>query len=143
LIQEVDLIGAAVYGVVWRYCQMKAGVCAKSVGGIAHLLGLSERTVRERLKRLVEQGYLRKTSQAGGANHYTLTDKPKANLAADTPAADTGLTDQPGARFHPPRHLTPDTPAPDADQEAHEAIDTPAVDTGLTDQPGSRYRANR
>lgn len=56
--QYDDLITPAVFGVAWRYCQMKDGVCKASLRTIADILNISEATVMRRLEVLCEDGYL-------------------------------------------------------------------------------------
>lgn len=56
--QYDDLITPAVFGVAWRYCQMKDGVCRASLRTIADILNISEATVMRRLEALCNDGYL-------------------------------------------------------------------------------------
>jgi DNA-binding Lrp family transcriptional regulator len=56
---ELGLITSAVFGVVWRKCQMKDGVCKASVETLAGDVGLSTRTIIRHLDALVEAGYLK------------------------------------------------------------------------------------
>ncbi len=58
LIDEYDLLTAAVYGRVWRYCQMKDGLCYATVSKIAESVGTSYRTTLRRLATLCDDGYL-------------------------------------------------------------------------------------
>ena len=122
--QELGLTGSAVYGVVWRHCQMKERLCKKSAQGIGQILGLNERTVRKWLKRLVEQGYLRKTQSS--PNHYVTTDKVekrlelRAKLAADSPERDSEPTAKAGTRVRPERTLNPANPESESAKETHE-----------------------
>ncbi len=58
LANEVGLGPAAVYGVVWRYCQGPYGVCQASLETIGGHLGLNWRTVHRHIKSLVRAGYL-------------------------------------------------------------------------------------
>ena len=53
-----DLITPAVFGVVWRFCQMPDGVCRASLRKIAGILNVDEVTVMRRLKTLCDDGYL-------------------------------------------------------------------------------------
>lgn len=53
-----DLITPAVFGVAWRYCQMKDGVCKASLRTIADILNISEATVMRRMEILCNDGYL-------------------------------------------------------------------------------------
>ncbi len=56
--QELDTLAALVYGKIWRYNQMKDGVCRASQIRIAKELGISDDTVNDRLKRLEAAGYI-------------------------------------------------------------------------------------
>jgi hypothetical protein len=56
--QYNDPITPAVFGVAWRYCQMKDGVCKASLRKIADILNVSEATVMRRLEALCNDGYL-------------------------------------------------------------------------------------
>lgn len=49
---------ALVFGVVWRHCQMKLGVCTAGVPRLADLTGIAEKTVRRHLTVLCEADYL-------------------------------------------------------------------------------------
>jgi DNA-binding MarR family transcriptional regulator len=56
--RELGRSAASVYGVVWRHCQMRDGVCRASLRRLAGLLGCSQSTVKRQLRLLVEKGFL-------------------------------------------------------------------------------------
>ncbi len=58
LAEELGLIPAVVYGVAWRFCQMKDGVCSASLETIAKRVGISRATARRHIKALCVAGYL-------------------------------------------------------------------------------------
>ena len=58
LVEDVGVIPAAVFGRVWRYCQMHEGYCHAEQERIADDLGLSRQTVNAALKKLVSKEYL-------------------------------------------------------------------------------------
>lgn len=62
VVKDAGLIEAAVYGVVWRYCQMNDGVCNASIETLAEHTGLSTRTIMRHLERLEETGYIQDTT---------------------------------------------------------------------------------
>lgn len=64
IVLDTSFITAAVYGKVWRYCQMRTGTCMASLQRMADELGMSRRTVMRHLKILVEKGYLEDTTPA-------------------------------------------------------------------------------
>ena len=59
IVQDVGLMQAIVYGVVWRYCQMPNGVCIASLEQIANRVGISRKTAERHIKALCKSGYLR------------------------------------------------------------------------------------
>lgn len=58
MIDEYGLVTAAVYGIVWRHCQMKDKVCKAAIITIAKKINVSERTVIRHLQKLCSDGYL-------------------------------------------------------------------------------------
>jgi len=58
LLQEYGPVGACVFGRVWRYAQMKHGVCEASHDTIAEGLNITRRTVWRWVKILCDDGYL-------------------------------------------------------------------------------------
>ena len=62
LIDEFGLYTAAVFGRVWRYCQMERGYCHAEQIRIAEEIGVKRETVNRSLKVLVEAGYLTDTT---------------------------------------------------------------------------------
>jgi len=71
---QLDLIASAVYGVVWRYCQMRNNHCTASVETVGEKLGVARSTVERHLAKLCELGYIQKESRPGMTNIYTVTD---------------------------------------------------------------------
>jgi len=63
VIAEADgIVCAAVFGKVWRYCQMKDEVCKASTDTIASGLGIDRSTVSRHLATLCEKGYIKDLS---------------------------------------------------------------------------------
>lgn len=58
ILQQYGLYTAAVYGEIWRYCQMRNSVCYASVQTIADKLNISYQTAFTHLKELVDAGYI-------------------------------------------------------------------------------------
>lgn len=82
LVDDVGLIQAAVYGKVWRYCQMKDGVCSASQETIAKELKVSRATVLRHLKELCKKGYLRDTTPNVRNRPHVYADTGKAKIMA-------------------------------------------------------------
>jgi hypothetical protein len=77
---EVGPIGALVFGRVWRFCQMKDGVCQASVETIADGIFLGRTAVKDHLKALVEHGFLKDCSPDLRNHPHTYADTGKAGL---------------------------------------------------------------
>lgn len=82
LAREVGLISAAIYGVIWRYCQMNSRTCYASQATIANRLGLARATVNRRVKSLEIEGYIRclNRKEKGDSKVYITTNKLEIDL---------------------------------------------------------------
>ena len=71
--QNIGPLASAIFGVVWRYCQMKEETCWASLGTIAQRSGTSAPTVAKYLEVLVDADYLVDTTPgAKGSSHRYL-----------------------------------------------------------------------
>ncbi len=59
VVQDIGLVGASVYGRIWRYCQGRRQCCNAALATIAQSLNISTRTVIRHADTLCEQGYLK------------------------------------------------------------------------------------
>lgn len=75
MIERYGLTVAAVWGKMWRYCQMSFRVCEASQSRIAEELNLSRKTINESVAILVQDGYFEKVSIPGKPNAYRDTGK--------------------------------------------------------------------
>lgn len=80
LAREVGLVTAVVYGVVWRYCQMKDGVCHASIETVAGHIDISPKTARRHIKTLCEHGYLKDTTPNVRNKPHIYADTGKARI---------------------------------------------------------------
>jgi len=80
VLKETSLITAVVFGRMWRYCQMKDGVCNASLETIAEGIGLSRSAVMEHAKILVDKEYLKDHSPNLRNHPHTYSDTGKAGL---------------------------------------------------------------
>jgi len=79
---KYGLKGAAVFGVVWRHCQMRDGVCKASLDRMGELVGIKTRdTIIKYLKRLVKDGYLIDTTPGIKNTPHIYKDAGKLNMA--------------------------------------------------------------
>jgi DNA-binding MarR family transcriptional regulator len=76
----IGLITAAVWGAVWRYCQMDDKVCTASLETIGADLGIDKATVLRHIKKLCERGYLRDETPGLRNVTHTYSDTGKVKL---------------------------------------------------------------
>ena len=71
------LYPAAVFGLVYRHCQMRRGVCDASAESLAALLGCTTKTIYRQLAQLTQDGFLEdRTPGLRNAPHtYSMTPK--------------------------------------------------------------------
>ncbi len=86
LVDQLGLITAAVFGRVWRYCQMEDGVCKASMQTIGEGIGLNMRTAIRHVDVLVAAGYLKDmTPELRNKPHvYADTGKIKMRLVLES-----------------------------------------------------------
>ena len=79
LVEKYGFMTALVFGVIWRYCQLKDGKCTASQETLANKIGVKRQTFFRHAKLLVENGYLESNTKRGLGIEYT--DTGKANLS--------------------------------------------------------------
>lgn len=80
IVDKYGIVTAAIFGVVWRFCQMKDGVCWASQEKIGSMVGMSRQTANEHLKKLVDGGFLRVIPASNG-DTIQFVDTGKATLS--------------------------------------------------------------
>jgi len=95
VVQEVGLISAAVFGRMWRYCQMKDGVCKASLDRIASEIGMSRKTVQRHAKALCEAGYLQDRTPGLRNEPHIYADTGKVQLQIAARATVSGRSESP------------------------------------------------
>ena len=93
VIRAAGVVGASVYGRVWRYCQGERGVCQASMDTIADELGMSRHTVLRWLKALCEVGYLEDCSPDLRNRPHTYRDTGKVQIQVRLDAVAESDTD--------------------------------------------------
>ena len=73
-------VTALVFGRMWRFCQMKDGVCNATLETIADGLGMSRQTIINHAKKLIETGYLIDKTPGLRNKPHTYVDTGKACL---------------------------------------------------------------
>jgi hypothetical protein len=97
VLQDVGLVGAAVFGRIWRYCQGYRGVCDASIETIAGELNISTRTVLRWTKKLCTLGYLEDLTPDLRNKPHTYRDTGKVSLQVQVVAVTQTTSDeQPG-----------------------------------------------
>jgi len=99
ILEEEGPLAALVFGMVWRYCQMKDGICRASIEKIASRLKMSYSTTQRYLKRLVSGGWLEdKTPNRRFKPHtYAISNKVQIRgliEAISRPDTSVNLTDE-------------------------------------------------
>jgi hypothetical protein len=80
VLKDTDLLSAAVFGRMWRFCQMENGVCQASLDTIADGIGLSRRSVFDHVHLLIEKGYIQDMTPDLRNHPHTYKDTGKASL---------------------------------------------------------------
>ena len=83
---ELGMTTSAVFGRIWRYCQMDFHVCTASQQTIAEDLGLSRDTVNKACQTLVANGYLEEIERAGMTKTYSDTGKAGFRITIEADA---------------------------------------------------------
>jgi hypothetical protein len=92
IISELGLVTAAVFGTVWRYCQMESGTCTASLETIASRLNINRKTVERHIKMLCEMGYLEDTTPGRRHSPHVYRDTSKAKLVGSLNGRTESLT---------------------------------------------------
>jgi len=82
LVKEYGLVTAVVFGRIWRYCQMKDGVCQASVETISNGIGVDRATVIRHRMKLVESGYLKDLTPNLKNRPHTFVDTGKVTIVS-------------------------------------------------------------
>jgi DNA-binding Lrp family transcriptional regulator len=80
VVADTDLVSAVVFGRIWRFCQMKDGICNASLETIAEDIGMDRASVMRHAKKLVDAGYLKDLTPELRNHPHTYADTGKASL---------------------------------------------------------------
>lgn len=104
VLEDVGAIGALVFGMIYRYSQMRDGICYASQSTIARRLGLSRRTVNRWISILIEKDYIRLGAKGAAldnglsTNLYIVTQKCGLEKPALKPEPEEAIPLPPNAR---------------------------------------------
>ena len=96
LVQELGLMSAVIFGRVWRYCQMKDGVCNASLEKIGLSIGVDRITVLRHIKDLCVRGYLEDLTPDLRNRPHTYRDTGKAGLVLSLSGVAESYTSESG-----------------------------------------------
>ena len=93
-VEEVGFEAAAVYGVIYRYCEMRDQKCYASIDTLAAHVGMTRQRFSRHLKTLVERGLvIDLTPDAKGVPHEYITERRAAALGIEVPRGDNAETE--------------------------------------------------
>jgi hypothetical protein len=98
LAEELGMMTALVYGIVWRYCQMKDRVCHASKETIGEHAKISGKTVQRHLQKLVKAGYLIDLTPDKKHAPHTYKDAGKVRIEGLVEAKLVGGTESPTSK---------------------------------------------
>lgn len=81
VVQEVGLMTASVYGVIWRHCQMRNGECTASQETLAGKIGITIRSLQRHAEKLIDAGFLSKVTDTGVGTTYSDNEKMNIRVA--------------------------------------------------------------
>ena len=87
LAEQYGLMRAAIFGRIWRFCQMEDGVCRASLDTIASSLGIDKATVMRHASELVKDGYLKDLTPDLRNRPHVYADTGKASIKIGIGAA--------------------------------------------------------
>ena len=80
VMRDTSLMAAIVFGDIWRFCQMKNGVCQATLEKIAERVGLSRQAIIKHIKTLETTGYIEDMTPNLRNRPHTYRDTGKAGL---------------------------------------------------------------
>ena len=86
------LMRAAVFGKVWRYCQMRDGVCKASLETIADGLGIDRSTVSRHIEALCQDKYLKDLTPLLKNKPHVYSDTRKMKFTINLTVAENNTT---------------------------------------------------
>jgi len=82
IVAEHGIAAALVYGVIWRYCQMRKGVCFASLTALGEKVGMTRQCFARHLQTLLDNGLVvDRTPEAKGKTHEYVVVTPGAVAA--------------------------------------------------------------
>ena len=92
-LDDIKLADAAIFGVVWRYCQMDKGLCNAAPDTMADKIGVSTKTVRRSLAVLVGKNLIQDLTpgRRNDTHEYVLTSYAREVISKNP----VGQNDQP------------------------------------------------
>lgn len=80
IVEHYDVATSLVFGVIWRYCQLKHGICDASLDTIAATAHVSRSTAKRKLRLLCEQGFVTDLTPSEHHRPHYYQDTGKAGM---------------------------------------------------------------
>lgn len=142
LAQETSLTTAAVYGVVWRYCQMDDRICRASVETIAERIGVSRKTAERHLTILVDLGYLIDTTPNRKNAPHIYKDAGRIKVIGLVEARSDKMTDRDVDKSECPTSVRQND-SPRSDKMSHEESIKESIQERTSDSGGEKEEQER
>jgi hypothetical protein len=94
---EFGLTCAAVYGVVWRYAQMRDGTCHAAYETLAAEIGVNERTMRRKVEELQKAKLIHLHHRKNGGPYWISISADIQSDRTESPVANSEWTESPVA----------------------------------------------
>jgi DNA-binding Lrp family transcriptional regulator len=93
--QKHGIVTAAVFGIIWRFCQMRERVCRASIANLAARLGINRLTVMRHIELLTSEGLIKDLSPTlrNRPHVYVVTSLAAQLISGGVIGADTSNLD--------------------------------------------------
>lgn len=119
--EDVGLMTSVVYGLVWRHCQMRDGVCRKSVNELAKMIGVSTRTIRRHLETLCEAGYIEDRTPDLVNRPHIYADAGRVKITSKISVEVSDRSDRESQQVNPAK-ICCDSESQQGDRESQHAV---------------------
>jgi len=137
VVQDVGLVGASVYGRIWRYCQGNRSCCDAAQATIAESLNISTRTVMRWAKDLCDKGYLKDLTPDLRNKPHTYVIASKLRLVVEVRAECDGVTESPPTMTESHTHYDRKSQEETSNRQEERDKSTATPSTGVDIPPSS------
>jgi DNA-binding transcriptional regulator YhcF (GntR family) len=117
--QKHGIVTAAVFGIIWRFCQMRERVCRASIANLAARLGINRLTVMRHIELLTSEGLIKDLSPTlrNRPHVYVVTRQAAQLISGGVTRAEPSLEDDCDEGQEIDECLEAGTPISDTDVE--------------------------